>query len=434
MYARWRALLAGAAVIFSTSVAAAQARVSVGPFTGQHADMAAQIVASALSEHSGEIEYVTDSAYSAAASRLGIAQSGVNEQDVARVAREMRLDAVIVGELQRRGRREYLLRVRVLRGRDGSVLGTTSWELRSMDELESIQPEIWPQLHNYISRDTGAPEQLPPTEISPSSSPPPTNETPTSVSRTPGLALAYVSIAGGIGMRSWRMPVLGELSPRGYENGGFAEGAAEASIFYRFANQRAGIGASGGVVFPISLASRGYDTMGMVVSLPTSTLEGWGGVAFAYRPPGGGLFRSDIGIVAHSFGIDTSALPLEQQLAPVSYTGARIAAEGIAPLYASNSFELGAVFATQLRITAIGSAVRAAFGENPGTTVGIGGLAGLQVRLDGLVRGLALRLTGEFMRYRTSFFGRADIGTGSDSVDDYGRIHCGITYGILTAP
>jgi hypothetical protein len=433
MHVRWRALLAGAAVILSASVAAAQPRVSVGPFTGQRAEMAAQIVASALSEHSGEIEYVTDSAYAATASRLGVPQGEINEQGVARVARDMRLDAVIVGELTRRGRREWLLRVRVLRGHDASVLGTTSWELRSIDELESIQPEVWPQIHNYIRADN-APEELPPAVITPASSPPPPNESTAPASRTPGLAVAYVTVAGGIAMRSWRMPVLGELSPRGYENGGFAEGAAEASLFYRFANHRAGIGVSGGIVFPISLASRGYDTSGMVVSLPTSTLEGWGGVAFAYRPPGGGLFRTDLGVVAHSFSIDTSALPLEQQLAPVSYTGARLAAEGIAPLYASSSFELGAVFGTQMRIVAIGSDVRRAFGETPGTTIGIGGMAGLQVRLDGLLRGLALRATGEFMRYRTAFSGRADIGTGSDSVDDYVRIHFGITYGIVTAP
>ncbi|MEI8259762.1 MAG: hypothetical protein WCJ30_29200, partial [Deltaproteobacteria bacterium] len=66
-------------------------------------------------------------------------------------------------------------------------------------------------------------------------------------------------------------------------------------------------------------------------------------------------------------------------------------------------------------------------------TLGIAGTAGLQIRLDGLTPGLAIRIGAEFLRYRTAFAGRADVGTGSDSVDDYVRIHLGVSYGILTA-
>ena len=434
MIAAWRGYIAGAAVLVASNVAAAQARVSIAPFTGQHVDEASQIVASALTEHAGEIEYVNDAAFGAAATRLGV-QGSTNESDIARVARELRLDVTVVGDLSRRGRREWLLRVRVLRGRDGSTLGTTSWELRSLEELSTVQPEIWPQIRNWIRVDvdrgtapvTNAPSPAPTT----TEPPPPANTAP--VARTPGLALAYVTAGGGMGTRAWRMPVLGDLSPRGYENNGFIEGTAEAALYYRFGHNRVGIGASGGVVFPISLASRGIDASGNVVSLATTMIEAWGGISTAYRPPAGGLFRMDVGIVAHSFGINTMALPIEQQLAPVTYTGVRASAEGIAPLYASSGFEFGAVFGTELRVVAIGSEVRAAFGESPGTTVGLGGLAGLQFRLDGLLSGLAVRLTGSFLRYRTAFSGRSDIGTGSDSVDDFARIHLSIVYGILTA-
>ncbi len=412
-----------------TSVASAQPRVSVGPFTGTRADDAQRVVAGAVARHAGgDLDWVSDAAFNASAARLGVmGLSG--DEDIARVGRDLHLDVVVVGELQRRSRRDWLLRVRVLRGRDGSTLGTGSWEMHSLDEMSLLQAEIWEQLHNYITVDP-APAAVE-TPAGPTPSVAPAAAEP--VGSTPGLALATIGVGGGLGSRSWRMPVLGDISPRGYENGGFAEGAAEAQVLYRWAHDRAGIGVSGGAVFPISLASRGIDSMGATVSLPTSMIEGWGGLSMAYRPPAGGLFRLDAGMVLHSFAIDTSALALEQRLAPVSYTGLRLAAEGIVPLYATASWEVGAFFATQLRIVAIGSEVRTAFGENPGTTIGIAGSAGLQVRLDGVTPGLAIRLGAEFLRYRTAFAGRADVGTGSDSVDDYVRIHLGVSYGILTA-
>lgn len=425
MNARVCGLILGAVVAILASVASAQARVSVGPFTGSHAEDAERVVAGAIARHAGELSWVSDAAFAASAARIGVAGLA-GDEDIARVGRDLQLDVVVVGELQRRGRRDWVLRVRVLRGRDGSTLGTGSWEMHSIGEMALLQAEIWEQLHGYISVDPA------PVEIA---SPPPVSVPPPvagSSASTPGLAPATLAVSAGLAARSWRIPVLGDLSPRGYENSGFAEGAAEVQLLYRWAQDRAGVGISGGVVFPISLASRGMDTLGNTVSLSTSMIEGWGGLAMAYRPPSGGLFRFDAGMVFHSFTIDTAALPLEQQLAPVSYTGLRLTSEGIVPLYATENWEFGALFAAQLRVVSIGSDVRAAFGEHPGTTLGIAGTAGLQIRLDGLTPGLALRLAAEFLRYRTAFAGPADVGTGSDSVDDYVRVHLGLSYGILT--
>ncbi|MEI8257236.1 MAG: hypothetical protein WCJ30_16300, partial [Deltaproteobacteria bacterium] len=152
MNARVRGLILGAAVAMFAGVASAQPRVSVGPFTGTRADDAERVVAGAISRHAGELDWVSDAAFAASAARLGVmGLSG--DEDIARVGRDLRLDVVVVGELQRRGRRDYLLRVRVLRGRDGSTLGTGSWELRSLDEMMLLQAEIWEQLHSYVSVD-----------------------------------------------------------------------------------------------------------------------------------------------------------------------------------------------------------------------------------------------------------------------------------------
>lgn len=142
--------------------------------------------------------------------------------------------------------------------------------------------------------------------------------------------------------------------------------------------------------------------------------------------------RAHVGMVAHSFFVDTNVLPREQRLAPVSYTGLRLALDGMMPLLVSAGYELGVLFGTELRVTAVGSEVRRAFGENPSATLGLGGMAGLFMQMDGLLPGLAVRLWGEMLRYRTSFAGRSDIGPGSDSVDDYFRFHLGVVYAIGT--
>jgi hypothetical protein len=422
-------------------------RVAMGPFVGPRASDAQQTVESVIQDHSSDVDFIPAGDYERQADQMGLGDSS-NESDISRVAQRIHADNVIIGEIQRRDRRVWVVRLRVVNGRDGSVLGTASWELRSMDEMSSISSEIWDQLsprfqrvglsesnHSMNSGNSGTgvlgegEHTGSSSRTSEGSAAPPAG----SVAQTPGLALATLGAYIGLGTRSWRLPVLGERSPRGYQNDGYAAATISGSLIYRWAHDRAGIGVAASAFLPISVRSRGLDDSGNPVALPTSTLEAAGGAYFAYRPPGGGMISSTLGFAYHSFSVDTSMLSVDQQLAPITYLGLLVAAEAIAPVYASQNFEFGFLFGSQLRIATVGAEVRAAFGENPSTTFGLGGTAGIQLRLDGLARGLAVRATGEFLRYRTSFAGRADIGTASDSVDDFVRVMIGLSYGILTA-
>ena len=117
-----------------------------------------------------------------------------------------------------------------------------------------------------------------------------------------------------------------------------------------------------------------------------------------------------------------------QQLARMSYLGGRARGEGAVPLVANGTVEVSLVFAGELRVVTVGAEARLAYGENAPLSFGFGGGGGLEFRFDGAVPGLGLRATGEWLRYRTSFAGRADIGTGSDSVDDYHPVHLGLSY------
>ena len=86
------------------------------------------------------------------------------------------------------------------------------------------------------------------------------------------------------------------------------------------------------------------------------------------------------------------------------------------------------LFGGELRWVGVGADLKEAFGDNPGTTFGLGAWFGLATRLDRFAPGLGLRATAEFVRYRTSYAGPAAIGTASDVVDDYTRFVLGVTY------
>lgn len=420
-------VLAAAVIGFGTdALAQAVLRVAVGPFTGQRAAATRELMAAVLQERA-EVELVSEAEYDAAARRLGV-EGLAGDEDLARVGRELRLDDIIVGDLSRRGR-IHLLRLRVVRGSDGTTLGTASWELQRPTELGAIRGEIWGQLLPYLHVEP-APEDaagaLPPTPV-------PDPHAPDRASaQTPGLGVLSAGLGVGASLRQWRMPVLGELSPRGYDNTGHPELRAEVMALYRWARERAGVGAAVSLGLPLALASRATDGDGNAVELPSSALELTGSAVAVLRPPSGGWTRVLLGGFWHVFDVDTALLPREQRLARTSYTGARVAVEGVLPLAAEASYEIGLLFATELRLAVVGPELRAAFGENPDLTLGLGGLVGAQVRMDGLLPGLAMRLTGELLRYRTHFAGRADIGPGSDSVDDYLRLQLGVSYALGT--
>jgi hypothetical protein len=430
-----RALLAvvvAAAVTAAAGRSSAQQlpRVAVGPFTGARASVARDAVAAVLGEHAGEVELVPEFDYAAVARRLGV-EGLAGDEDVARVARELRLDEVIVGEVASRGRTN-VLRLRVVRGRDGVTLGTASWEFERPSDLDVIRGEIWDQLRGYLRPDASATTAA--RGAGQGRGPSPGGEgggAPAAVGpSTPGLGFLDTTLGLAAAMRYWRIPVLGELSPRGYENSGYPELRVEAAGLYRWAHERAGVGAAASLAVPLALASRATDGMGNPVDLRSSALEVTGSVVAAYRAVAGGGARVQLGAFYHSFSVDTAMLPREQRLAPASYLGLRAAVEGVLPLAAGPSYEIGLLFGTELRVAAVGTELREAFGENPSTTFGLGGTAGAQVRVDGLLPGLAFRLAGEMLRYRTSFAGRADVGPGSDSVDDYVRVLFGASYAL----
>ncbi|MBL8677651.1 MAG: hypothetical protein JNK05_00680 [Myxococcales bacterium] len=459
---RWPlALAAGGAfcVMAPARVAVAQQapRVALGPVTGPNNEQLADKLNSILELHGGEVQAIPGSTYFGVASRLGVV-GRVGEEDLRSVARELRLDAIIVADLSRMGR-GFALRIRVARGRDGSIIGTVNLEIGRVDDLDAIEQQLWGELVPHFRSTVPAGRTNPRTNPTPSGtngsgtsngasgtdgsgngSTEPTGATDpangVTVRTLPGLGVVQLALNTGWSSRSWRMPVLGERSPRGYENGGFFEGGLAAHVFYRLQRERLGIGAHAYGTLPLVISSRGTSTEGTVVSLQTSAFDVGGGASVAYLPPGGGAFRSDVGFVFHAFDVNTARLAPAQQLVRMSYIGARARAEGAVPLIANGSIELAMLFAGELRMVSVGAEARMAYGENAGLSWGFGGTGGMELRIDGAVAGLAIRATGSWLRYRTTFSGRADVGTGSDSVDDYMRVHLGVSYafGVHGAP
>ncbi|MDP3274140.1 MAG: hypothetical protein Q8Q09_03025 [Deltaproteobacteria bacterium] len=432
-------------------VCAQPLRVAVGPVSGPQGDEVAERLGSILELHTGEVQAIPASTYYGVASRLGVV-SRIGESDLASVAHELRLDAIIVGELTRRGR-AYGMRLRIARGRDGVIIGTVNLELGHINDLDRLEPDLWQELRTHFlaaaperagrnpsnssgqnpntsntttsnpsSGSTGDPNTGTPPETGPSA------VTPTITPTTAGLGFVQLGLTAGLSGRSWRMPVLGESTPRSYDNPGFFEGRIEARAYYRAQHDRLGIGAYATGAMPLVISSRGTSTEGTSIALQTTAYDVGGGLALAYLPPGGGAFRGELGFALHSFDINTSRLPAGSQLARMSYLGGRARGEGAVPIVANASIQFSVLFAAEARVTSVGAEARAAFGDNALLCWGIGGAGGFELRFDGAVPGLAVRATAEWLRYRTSFAGRGQLGTGSDSVDDYTRIHAGISY------
>src|SRR5687768_12746229 len=105
------------ALVLFARVSAAQdpPRVTLGPFTGSRVQSVREIVRAALEAHSSEIELLPEPDYTAVARRLGL-EGMAGDEDIARIGRELRLDAIILGDLSRRSARNFLLRIRVVRG------------------------------------------------------------------------------------------------------------------------------------------------------------------------------------------------------------------------------------------------------------------------------------------------------------------------------
>jgi hypothetical protein len=415
-------------------------RVTVGPFTGERAAVTRSIVSGVLANHVGEIELRSQNEYTSTATRLG-AGDRVDEATVSTVARALGVDEVVVGSLERSGT-GYRLRLRVLRGGDGRGAASASWEFERIEEINAFANEIWEQLRGAFRVDTTITAPAPPDRETPTEHSPPV-ETPTEhassggvaaapEATTPGLGWLWIQVGGGLAGRRWRIPVLGETTPRGYENGAFGELRATLAAYYRVNHNRLGVGVESTVGFPLGLSSQGRGPDGRVVPIATSALEFQFGAAMAVRPTSGGMFRLFVGMVYHQFSLDTSRLSAEMRLAPVTYVGLRVAGEGTLPLYASPSWEFGLIFGGELRLAATGSEVKEAFGTNPDTTLGFGTWFGLGLRLDRAAPGLAVRATAEFTRYATDFAGPARIGTPGGSLDDYTRFLVGVVYALGT--
>lgn len=424
----------------SRDAVAQPARVAVGPVSGPTSEALADKLNTILELHAGEVQSIPGSTYFGVASRLGVV-GRVGEEDIAVVSRELRLDAVVIGDLSRNGRR-LALRLRVARGRDGAIIGTVNLEIGRVDDLDALEPDLWQELSRHI-RDAAGRRQPVATNAANANANANTNGNPPDNSQStepsvpaptegvralPGLEFLQLGLHAGWSTRSWRMPILGERSPRGYENGGFFEGGLDVRVMYRGQNDRLGIGAFAYGTLPIVISSRGTTPENQVVALPTSAFDVGGGFAVAYLPPGGGAFRGDFGFSYHTFDVNTMRLPLAAQVVRMTYIGGRARTEGAVPLVANGSIELSMLFMGELRVVSVGSEARSAYGENAPISWAFGGGGGMELRFDGAVPGLAVRATGEFLRYRTSFAGRADVGTGSDSVDDFMRVHVGVSY------
>ena len=362
----WR--VSAAALVCVTWLAAARPvcaqnvpRVSLVPLSGALQAEVQRDVVAALALHSSDIEFVSVTTFSAT---LGNSHSAHDDTDTLNAARALHLDAIVDGGVFRGASRRHVLRLRVRSVADGSILGSGAWAFRRGTEVRGLRGDIWDQLHDALTGSVHAatppPHQTEPAaEDPPPASPaaaaparsvepepahestpqptpsgiePPSAPLHTGVAPTPGLGIVWAQLLGGVGMRSWSVPVLGDIAPRGYENQGYPEGGAEIMALYRFDDERAGVGVSAGGAIPVSISSSGVDANGNMVSVPTQAFEVWGGVAAAYRPPGGGLMRVQIGAFMHSFSLDTSMLPPSQQLASIAYLGGRVAAEGVLPL------------------------------------------------------------------------------------------------------
>ncbi len=414
-------------------------RVAVGPFTGERSAITRGMVASVFSDHVGEIELCALGDYNSTADRLGVG-GGADEAAVVAVARELRLEAVVTGFLERRPNRGYRLQLKVMRGADGTTAVTQSWEFDRIEEITALGNEIWDRLSPSLrqsparvippgpSRPPPGPDSPPATRevAGPGRRPPVSAEEP--VSDVPGLGFLQLRLGGGIAGRSWRIPVLGERTTRGYENNMFGELQGSVALLYRFNQQRMGFGAEASIGVPVGLSSQGRDAAGQPVPLASSGYEMILGLTLASRPAGGGMMRFSTGMVLQTFSIDTARLPREMQLAPTSYIGLRVAGEGMIPFYARRDLDVGLLFGGELRWVGVGADLKEAFGDNPGTTFGLGAWFGLATRLDRYAPGLGLRLTAEFVRYRTSYAGPAALGTASDVVDDYTRFVLAVTY------
>lgn len=443
-------LLGVTATLAVPSVVQAQgqaSRVGVGPFVGERAALTRAMVQSVFTEHTGEIELVPATEVQSVANREGATDA--DEASARTLGRTLRLDHVVVGNVERRGR-SYHLRVRVLRGSDGSSAGSASWEFDRIEEIEALRGEIWTQLSASFRSRARPSTPTPPTSAgggtriddgarptptpSPAPADAPATETPRAEGRSdssavPPLGWLHITAMGGIAGRSWRVPVLGERTARGYQNGLYGElGLWAAALVSRFNDGRMGFGFEIGARLPVGLASQGRDAEGRVVALSTTSFEVFVGPLLMFRPSGGGQIRLGVGFAYHQFDLDTARLAPEMRLAPVTYLGLRIAGEGTIPLVAKPDLEVGLLVGGELRVAAAGAEMREAFGQNPDTTTGLGVLLGLMARLDRAAPGLGLRATAEWMRYRTPFAGPGRIGTGSDSVDDYTRYQLAVTY------
>ncbi len=450
---RWRVSLASAvaSVVMVSAPVEAQSqapRVAMGPFSGFDGDEVAERIGGFLDLHGGEVEPIPGSTYFGVASRLGL-DGRLGEEDIARVAREIRADAVIVGDVVRSGRR-HELRLRIARGRDGVVVGTINLEFVRVVDLDNLEGDLWRELSQHISqivplRAGGNPNNNPnnnssnpnnnnPNNNSNSNQTPVEQATPASnpngyPSALPGLGVIQLTAGGGFSSRSWRVAVLGMSMPREYINNGFFEVRAAAHIYpLRFQRDHLGVGVFGQGLVPLAISSTGTTAEGASTRLPTSAYELNAGLAVAYLPRGGGAFRATAGAYLHSFSVGTEALPFDRQYPRISYIGAQFRGSGMVPLVANSTIAFGLLFAGELRIGAIGDEARAAFGNTPAMTTGFGGGAGAELRLNGPAPGFSVQVMADWLRYRTAFNGPSRIGPGRDSADDYFRIHATLSY------
>jgi len=437
----------------------------VGAFEGERSAITRGTVGSAFADHVGEIELVSASEFNAAAERLGVAGRG-DPDAITTVARTLRLDNIIVGALERRGT-GLRLQLRVLRGRDGQTVGSAAWEFDRIEELSAFSTEMWDQLHGYFRAEGGRrpdPNRTP-GEVNGGRAPGGTGtRTPSgstegaggtggesnagpsrgrtgagsgAVGAAPGdggdvagegLGFLTLRAGGGVAGRSWRVPILGERTPRGYENNLYGELQAGATLRYVFGRGQHALGFDLQVAVPVALSSQGRAQDGRVVSLSTTAVQVLLGPQYTRRTPGGGAMTLGVGLVYQSFSLDTSQLAPELQLASTTYIGLRVAGEGQLPLVSSAGLGFDAIFGGELRVVGIGSEMKSAFGQNPATTMALGAWFGLGLRLDRVTPGLGLRATAEWVRYRTTYAGPSALGTGSDAVDDFTRYTLSATY------
>ncbi len=435
------------AALVAPAPAAAQSRaprIVVATFSGERAAVTRSMVASVLANHVGEIEIASQGAYTAAATRVGAGER-LDEATAMALARELQVDALVTGVLERQAT-AWRLRLRVLRARDGRSAASASWEFERPEELSALGTEIWEQLHGAFVVDPSITRTATPPPTSRPSGPEPNSTEPAPTepgaaepvspavgdAPTPGLGWLWIQAGGGLAGRVWRIPLLGETTPRGYENTAYGELRADVAAYYRLNRNRLGVGVEAALSIPLGLSSQGRNTSGRTVPIPTSALELQFGAALAMRPTNGGLMRAFVGMVYHQFDLDTSTLSPEMRLAPVTYVGLRVAGEGTLPIVARREVEFGVIFGGELRFVALGSEVKEAFGVNPSATLGFGAWFGLGFRADRAAPGLGFRLTAEFMRYATDFAGPARVGPAAESVDDYTRYQLAVVYALGT--